>query len=106
MSDDSVQTITARFPTREAADLAIEHLTQEHGIDRSDIFVQAVGAANTVGTAPSGSDAPSGRDDDRAARTDGALEGGLEVSADVTQEQYAKARAVFDELGGRQDTQD
>jgi len=41
MSDDSIATISGTFATREAADRAVEHLVQEHGIDRADIFVQA-----------------------------------------------------------------
>ncbi|MFN7102018.1 MAG: hypothetical protein ACK4N1_05285 [Pseudorhizobium sp.] len=101
MSDESVKTIKASFSTRQAADLAIEHLTQEHGIDRSDVFVQASGSRNTSGTQPSGGDAPAPREGDGSDRTDGALEGDIEVSADVSQAQFAKAQAVFEDLGGR-----
>jgi hypothetical protein len=35
-----VKTTSATFKTREAADLAIERLVQQHGISRADIFVQ------------------------------------------------------------------
>lgn len=38
MGDDSTTTITAVFKTREAADLAVEHLVQQHSIARPDIF--------------------------------------------------------------------
>ncbi|HEX2148143.1 MAG TPA: hypothetical protein VHG11_10920 [Pseudorhizobium sp.] len=99
MSDDSVKTIKATFPTREAADLATEHLTQEHGIDRADVFVQAVGSTNSSGTRPSGGDAPSTRSDEP--RTDGEMAGEVEVSADVTEQKLAAAQRVFEEAGAR-----
>ena len=82
MSDESVKTIRATFSTRQAAELAIEHLTQEYGIDRADVFVQPTGPANTSGTSSSGCDAASARGDD--ARGDGLLQGEIEVSADVS----------------------
>lgn len=40
------RTIVANFDTRRDAETAVEHLVQEHGIDRADIFVRAPGAAN------------------------------------------------------------
>ncbi len=45
MADDNTVTITATFETREAADLAVEHLVQQHGVSRPDIFVQAKATA-------------------------------------------------------------
>ena len=59
MTDRKTATIYGDFNTREAADRAIEHLVQELGIDRTDVFVQAKDGANTAGTAPSGGDAES-----------------------------------------------
>jgi hypothetical protein len=47
MIDESTKTLTATFETREAADLAIEHLVQVQGLDRADISVRAVGASNS-----------------------------------------------------------
>lgn len=49
--------IIATFDTRSAADLAVEHLVQEHGVARTDIVVDAEGAANSSGTKRSGADA-------------------------------------------------
>ncbi|MCJ8520568.1 hypothetical protein ABID21_003552 [Pseudorhizobium tarimense] len=98
MSDDSAKTIKATFPTREAADLAVEHLTQEHGIDRADVFIGAAGGANTSGTRPSGGDAPSTRSDH--SRGDAQLDGEVEVSVDVTDQKLAAARRVFENGGG------
>ena len=38
MADDSTTAIKATFETREAADLAVEHRVQQHGISRPDIL--------------------------------------------------------------------
>ncbi len=57
MERDSTTTIRATFETREAADLAVEHLVQQHGILRPDIFVQSASDGNTAGARPSGGDA-------------------------------------------------
>lgn len=54
MSND----INATFDTRRAAELAVEHLVQEHKVSRTDIVVSADGAANSSGTERSGADAP------------------------------------------------
>jgi hypothetical protein len=54
MSDDSTKTMWATFAPREAADRAVEHLVQQCGIARTDVFVEPDTEANTAGTAPSG----------------------------------------------------
>jgi hypothetical protein len=54
MSEDRTTTIKAVFETREAADLAVEHLVQQHGVSRPDIFVQSTTDQNTAGVRPSG----------------------------------------------------
>jgi len=95
MADDSTTTIRARFDTRAAADLAVEHLVQQHGISRPDIFIQSAGAENTVGSAPSGGDASH----DGEARTDAPLEGEIEVSADITESQMAAVQKSLGEAG-------
>jgi len=95
VADDSTTTIKASFQTREAADLAIEHLVQQHGIRRPDIFVQSTGAENTVGSAPSGGDASH----EEGARKDGALSGEIEVSADIESSQIAVVQRAFGEAG-------
>lgn len=78
MADDSSTTIWATFDTREAAELAVEHLVQLRGILRPDIFIQSATTENTAGSASSGSDASH----DGEARTDAALEGEIVVAAD------------------------
>lgn len=95
MADDSVKTITGLFETREEADIAIEHLVQQHGIARADIFIQPRDNANSAGTRPSGGDASH----DAQPRSDGALEGALEVSADVKPSDIEKARHAYEEAG-------
>lgn len=96
MSDDSNKTIVATFETREAADLAVEHLVQQIGIARSDVFVQAAGDQNSSGLFPSGGDAPS---KDEEGREDGPLDNEIEVSADVRADQTAKLQRLFGDLG-------
>lgn len=71
-------TIIGEFDTRRGAELAVEHVVQECGVPRSDVFVQPAGGANTVGTHAAGADvkaapAPEGRQK---------LEGLIEVSVD------------------------
>jgi hypothetical protein len=78
MADKTV-TVSGQFKTREAAETAIEHLVQQFGIDRADVFVQPVGSRNSAGTEAAGADA--GNKPDEAARP--VLNGLIEVSADV-----------------------
>jgi hypothetical protein len=97
MADDSVKTISGTFATREAADRAIEHLVQEHGINRADIFVQADAARNTSGSAPSGGDAS--QDSAEGSSFDAALRGRIQVSADVSRQQIEKAEQALRSAG-------
>jgi hypothetical protein len=92
MADDSSTTIWATFDTREAAELAVEHLVQLRGISRPDLFIQSATTENTAGSASSGSDASH----DGEARTDAALEGEIVISADVAvvQRNHGDAGAI------------
>ena len=96
MSDNATRTVSATFETREAADYAVEHLVQQHGLNRADIFVEAQGDQNTAGTRPSGSDTHKG---DRPSEP--ALRGTIKVSADVAQDGVDLVRATFREMGGQ-----
>ncbi|WJH38447.1 hypothetical protein N7E02_07450 (plasmid) [Aliirhizobium terrae] len=96
MSDTSTKTITATFSTREAADLAVEHLVQKLGVDRADIFVQTNGSDNSSGTEISGGDAATMDED---ARGDGSLSSNIGVSADVAANQEESVQAALNELG-------
>jgi hypothetical protein len=95
MSDNSTTTIRALFETREAAELAVEHLVQKHGVPRPDIFVQAAHDDNTSGTAPSGGDVSSTGN----ARADAPLAGEIEVSVDVAADQLAAIQRSMGEIG-------
>ncbi|MFC4257138.1 hypothetical protein GRI97_16100 [Altererythrobacter xixiisoli] len=43
------KTIERSYPTRRDADLAIEHLVQQFGIERTDIFVASAGRDASAG---------------------------------------------------------
>lgn len=92
------QTLKATFATRRDAELVVERLVQEHGLDRSDIFVAPEGSENSAGEEVSGSDRP-GAEDAIDTRTDGALNGRIEVSVDLQDDgAAADVQAVFDEI--------
>lgn len=95
MADNSTATIRATFETREAADLAVEHLVQEHGVSRPDIFVQAAGNDNTAGSELSGGDLSH----DFGSRKDAPLNGEIEVSADIPISQIAAVQRSFGDAG-------
>jgi hypothetical protein len=69
-------TLIAEFDTRRAAELAVEHVVQECGVPRGDVFVQPTGFENTAGKRPAGADATS------SPEPGGKLEGTIEVSVD------------------------
>jgi hypothetical protein len=92
MADDSTRTIRATFQTREAADLAVEHLVQQHRVSRPDIFIQSANDRNTSGSAPSG-----GHDD--GSRRDALLSGEIKVSADIASSQVAAVQRSLGDDG-------
>jgi hypothetical protein len=92
-------TIVASFSTRRDAELAVEHIVQEHGIDRADVFVQAAGAANSAGQRAAGADTQSGRRDS-AARGQPDLNGPVEVSVDLhSQDAAARVEGALKQAG-------
>ncbi|MGE7368775.1 hypothetical protein ACQKKX_06825 [Neorhizobium sp. NPDC001467] len=95
MADNSTTTIRATFETRAAADLAVEHLVQQHNVSRPDIFIQATGSDNTVGTRPSGGDV--GSPDE--VRDDAPVLGEIEVSVDIAASQFAAVQRSLGEAG-------
>lgn len=74
------QTIERRFATRAEAENAIELLVQQHGLERSDIFVAADGPDNSAGEAISSGDASAPLEEER---DDAALYSPVLVSIDV-----------------------
>ena len=97
MNNTSGATIAATFDTRRQADLALEHLVQELGIERTDIFLAPEGDDNS---APGGADAESGHPGvDPAA--DPAIAGGINLSVDLPDDQKVRdVRAALEEFGG------
>ncbi|MEY9588941.1 hypothetical protein ABIA06_001232 [Bradyrhizobium yuanmingense] len=90
-------TIIGEFDTRRGAELAVEHVVQECGVPRGDVFVQPAGAANTVGTRAAGPDVktaptPEGRQK---------LEGLIEVSVDFHGEAPEKIVDVLRSAGAK-----
>ncbi|CDZ41473.1 Hypothetical protein NGAL_HAMBI1145_59120 [Neorhizobium galegae bv. officinalis] len=95
MADDSTTTIRATFETREAADLAVEHLVQQHGISRPDIFIQSATDRNSAGSAPSGGDVSH----EEGARRDVPLAGEIEVSVDIASSQVTAVERSLGDAG-------
>lgn len=76
-------TLIGTFDSRVQADMAVERLVQEIGIERTDIFVSASGAENSAGISVAGSDHETA---DQAARDDVPLGGRIVVSIDLQDE--------------------
>lgn len=94
MADESVRTVVATFATREKAETAVEHLVQQHGINRADIFVEPEGPENSAGTDRAGADTG-------APRSSGgpALHGRLRLSVDLSRGHIAEVESALRELG-------
>jgi len=91
-------TIVANFDTRRDAETAVEHLVQEHGIERADIFVRAPGKANTAGTRPAGADVESGHPGvERHGNPE--LSGPIEVSVECDAGQTTVVRSALEKAG-------
>ena len=88
------RTIVANFDTRRDAETAVEHLVQEHGIERADIFIRAPGTANTAGTRPAGADV------EKHGRPE--LSGPIEVSVECDSGRSTVVRTVLEKAGARE----
>jgi hypothetical protein len=91
-------TLIGRFKTRRDAEMAVEHMVQEHGLERTDIFISAAGVDNTAGEMKAGSDdeadVPNLEDEGGPA-----LNGDIEVSVDIEDETIVEqVRATFREF--------
>ncbi|MBT0667630.1 hypothetical protein HT136_04530 [Novosphingobium profundi] len=86
--------ITAFFSTRETADFASEHLLQQHGVERSDIFLEPARPANSEGQLPFGGDHADGRPD-TGTRTDGALMASIKLSVDTDEDRADEIRTLL-----------
>lgn len=91
-------TLNATFETRREAEMAVERLVQEHGIERTDIFIAAAGAENTTGEEQAGADTDAG-EPSPATRDDSPLNGAVTVSVDIEDDaKLAKVHAAFGEF--------
>ena len=91
-------TLNASFETRREAEMAVERLVQEHGLDRTTIFVAAAGNENTAGEEQAGADTHAG-EPSPGNRDDSPLEGAVTVSVDIEDEaKAAKVREAFGEF--------
>jgi hypothetical protein len=87
--------IIGQFATRRDAELAVEHLVQEHGLERTDIFIEAQGKQNSAGTRPAGADLESGHYGAEGQGKTPELHGAVEVSVECDE---AKTHTVEDAL--------
>ncbi len=91
-------TLNATFDTRREAEMTVERLVQEHGLDRADIFIAAAGDENTAGDEQAGSDTEAGGPSPEN-RDDSPLNGAVTVSVDIEDEaRVAKVREAFGEF--------
>lgn len=90
--------LAAQFETRRQAEMTIERLVQEYGVDRTAITVMAAGAANTAGLERAGSDNPAGEPTPEG-RDDAALAGAVRVEVELADTGQAdEVRHAFDEF--------
>jgi len=86
------QVITGFFRTRREAEMTVERLVQDHGLDRQRVQAMAEGEENSSGTVVSGADAA-----DAAAgeRPEGVRRGRIMVRAEVGDDLLDAAMASF-----------
>ncbi|WP_210270050.1 hypothetical protein [Aureimonas mangrovi] len=78
--------------------MTVERLVQEHGIERTDIFIAPVSAQNSAGVKSAGADREAGEPSVEG-RADTASNGPIEVSVEIADEQAATTiRDAFSEF--------
>lgn len=91
-------TIERTFDSRREAELAVERLVQEHGFERTDIFISPAGDANSSGAVRSGGDTSTHLEE---GRDDAPLSDRISVSVDVNDDsRAADAERIFNEIAG------
>ncbi|NML13212.1 hypothetical protein HHL08_24360 [Sphingobium sp. AR-3-1] len=92
-------TLTGTFDSRDQADMAVERLVQEIGIERTDIFVAASGPDNSAGNRTGGADSETVDQDER---DDAPLAGGIMVSIDLQDDAKVEVvTAALEEFGAQ-----
>jgi hypothetical protein len=93
--------LDATFGTRREAELVVERLVQEFGLDRKTIHVGPEGPENSAGDRRSGGDEKAAEPSVEP-RTDAPLEGRILVSVEPGPDLDAEAvRSAFNEMGGQ-----
>ncbi|MBP0496009.1 hypothetical protein [Roseomonas indoligenes] len=92
----ATRTITGLFDTRAEAELAVEHLIGQLGLDRDRILLLAPSSEDTAGTSLGNLFMP---EEDRVAFAEGIRRGGYVVSAEVDEFQVDHAMDVFEQHG-------
>ena len=92
-------TIKGTFPSRREVELAVEHLVQEYGLERTDIFVEPAREENSAGSAVTGADAQSGHPNSVPDASGAAYTGALFVSVDVNSDEQADIERAFKDAG-------
>ncbi|MHB8284050.1 MAG: hypothetical protein ACYDD1_05190 [Caulobacteraceae bacterium] len=94
-------TLKAVFDTRRDAEMTVERLVQEYGIERTDIYVAAEGDENSAGAKEASADAKLD-DPSTSPHSDAALHGRIKVSIDFNDlARRDEIPAAFSEFGGR-----
>ena len=88
------QIMTGYFNTRRDAEMTVEHLVQDHGLDRNLVQAAAEGEENSSGTFVSGADAADAAAGDAP---EGVRQGRIVVRAEVGDELVEAALASFRE---------
>jgi hypothetical protein len=99
-------TVIGTFKTRRDAEMAVERMVQEYGLERTDIFIAATGADNTAGEEQAGAD---DEPDVPGSEEEGgpALNGQIEVSVDIEDDAVAEqVRAAFNEFNAEDIAED
>lgn len=88
------RTVSAEFDTRRDAEMAVEHIVQEHGVDPKAVAIVPVAQDNSAGTTTAGADIEGGH---RKTETEGepALAGRLRVTVDVDDAVYDQVLSSF-----------
>jgi len=89
------KTVSAEFASRRDAETAVEHLVQEHGVDRNAVTIGPVSDENSAGTEAARADIEDG---ERKQGSDGdpALAGRIRVSAEVADDKVEAVNAAFE----------
>jgi hypothetical protein len=86
--------VQAKFETRRDAELALEHLVQEHSVDRANITLRASGDANSAGRRAAGADVESGQPG-LEKKGEPKLSGYVEVHASCTSSEIQTEKAAL-----------